>query len=648
MLRVVRYTHACGDQPLAGYTIKRGIGIGGFGEVYFAISDAGKEVALKRIQRNADIELRGVGHCLNLKHANLIALWDIRTDSQGVGWVVMEYVPGESLRETIERHPEGMKIDEITDWFRGVLAGVKHLHDRGVVHRDLKPGNIFRDADNDVVKIGDYGLSKLIGGGRSGHTETVGTFHYMAPEVGRGIYGREVDLYALGVILYEMFTGHPPFDGETSHEIIMKHLTGDPDLTRIPPAFRSLLQRLLDKDPERRFRDASSLTVAFERSLLEARESGIVTMPVGESVSRRSVVGRTRATTEVIVISEDTVKVLPEPEIVLGELREIVVAETFEPPAASAAREVTAETSQAKPQEKMSPVVKPALETPSDWDWSLWWRLAVVVALVSGAGAFPEFLPVLVVAACISFAVRWGIWLVDGNFGLSSVRWREQRAAERLPEPRRFRRYYRELPESFAMVCITVAAGIGLALAFRGGWSVEAGVFGAALITAGTVSAGWATVLGRRWDGVREERLLQGLASLIAGLGGAVVSVLMLRWLQVDLADPFGELGTNELLIAGKDVVKSPSFVGPILAFTIVAIIPRWWRWTESRRRQRLSLTPIWGAMVLGSLADLAMGWPFGWGIVLSVVVATAVQLAAPRGQLEGSRDPASSARSAA
>src|SRR5687767_10218390 len=75
--KAMKFAFTTGDKPLAGYTIKRGVGVGGFGEVYFAINDAGKEVALKRIQRNLDIEVRGVRQCLNLKHPNLIALFDI-------------------------------------------------------------------------------------------------------------------------------------------------------------------------------------------------------------------------------------------------------------------------------------------------------------------------------------------------------------------------------------------------------------------------------------------------------------------------------------------------------------------------------------------------------------------------------------------
>ena len=85
-----RFTYASGSRPLQGYTIKRGIGHGGFGEVYFATSDAGKEVALKLIRRNLDVELRGVTQCLNLKHPNLLSLYDIKQDDQGDTWVVME------------------------------------------------------------------------------------------------------------------------------------------------------------------------------------------------------------------------------------------------------------------------------------------------------------------------------------------------------------------------------------------------------------------------------------------------------------------------------------------------------------------------------------------------------------------------------
>src|SRR5688572_33125305 len=102
----LRFTHPSGSRPLDGYTIKRGVGRGGFGEVYFATSDAGKEVALKHVERNLEVELRGVSQCLNLKHVNLIDLYDVRYDEQGDAWVVMEYVAGASLKDVIDRSEE--------------------------------------------------------------------------------------------------------------------------------------------------------------------------------------------------------------------------------------------------------------------------------------------------------------------------------------------------------------------------------------------------------------------------------------------------------------------------------------------------------------------------------------------------------------
>jgi hypothetical protein len=215
-------------------------------------------VALKLVQRTLEVELRGVGQCLNLKHPNLVSLYDVMQAANGDHWVIMEHVAGETLDKVIARHPHGLPPDEALVWLHGICEGVGYLHDQGLVHRDLKPGNLF--LENGVVKIGDYGLSKFISASRrSGQTGSVGTVHYMAPEVVNGRYGKEVDLYAIGIIFYEMLTGRVPFDGESPGEILMKHLTAAPDLNALPIPFRWVIGRLLDKDPQRRYSSVQAM-----------------------------------------------------------------------------------------------------------------------------------------------------------------------------------------------------------------------------------------------------------------------------------------------------------------------------------------------------------------------------------------------------
>ncbi|HEY7308811.1 MAG TPA: serine/threonine-protein kinase [Gemmataceae bacterium] len=259
----MKFTYSSGQRPLEGFTLKRGIGRGGFGEVYFGVSDGGKEVALKLVRGDTQIELRGVAQCLNLKHTNLVNLYDLRTDNQGDHWVVMEYVAGEPLNVVLGRHPSGLPRELAREWFLGLARAVAYLHDHGIVHRDLKPGNIF--LENGMVKVGDYGLSKSIGTSqRTAQTQSVGTVHYMAPEISTGNYGKQIDTYAAGIILYEMLTGRVPFDGESSGEILMKHLTTPPDLSKVPAEYLPILSKALAKNPAQRYGSMAEMARAVE------------------------------------------------------------------------------------------------------------------------------------------------------------------------------------------------------------------------------------------------------------------------------------------------------------------------------------------------------------------------------------------------
>ena len=319
------------SKPLEGYTIKRAIHRGGFGEVYYALSDAGKEVALKLLHTNLDVELRGVAQCLNLNHPNLVSIFDVREDREGDSWVIMEYVPGPSLDRMIEMNPGGMQLDDIEHWLSGIAAGLSFLHDRGIVHRDLKPANVYSDGKQ--IKLGDVGLSKFISESRrSAQTQSVGTVYYMAPEVAKGRYGREVDIYGLGIVLYEMLTGRVPFEGETTAEILMKHLSERPNLQAVPAPLRPLLARTLDKDPRNRPADANELAQGFAQVRLAVGDARLRSPdPVAEQKYARAFVQPTQRSNpamEKTVLSDPNAEqiAVPQPNSLATEFQKMPAA----------------------------------------------------------------------------------------------------------------------------------------------------------------------------------------------------------------------------------------------------------------------------------------------------------------------------------
>ncbi|MBN1345041.1 MAG: protein kinase [Phycisphaerae bacterium] len=252
------YQYKHGDRPLEGFTIQRAVGRGGFGEVYYALSDSGREVALKCVQGYEEIELRGIRQCMNLKSPYLVTIFDVKHNDQDRPFVIMEYVSGPSLRDLLNESPSGLGAQKAAFFLREIGKGLTYLHDRGIVHRDLKPGNIFYE--DGYVKIGDYGLSKVMTASQhSGQTITVGTVHYMAPEIGKGRYDQGIDIYALGIVLFEMLTGQVPFFGASPGEILMKHMASDPDLSGIEEPFARVIRRAMDKDPERRYRTVQEM-----------------------------------------------------------------------------------------------------------------------------------------------------------------------------------------------------------------------------------------------------------------------------------------------------------------------------------------------------------------------------------------------------
>ncbi len=261
-----KYKYAAGDNPIDDYTIQYALGRGGFGEVYFANSKVGREVALKAILDHEEIELRGVQNCMNLKSSRLLTIYDVGRDTDGVLWIVMEYIRGPSLQDVIAEYPGGLQPEQAVYLLRELAIGLSDLHNAGIVHRDLKPSNVFFDGGR--LKIGDYSLSKTIASHQqSQHTITVGTVHYMAPEISLGRYDKTVDIYALGVIFYELLTGQPPHTGDTVGEVLMKHLHSDVNTELIDEPYHDLVLRSMNRDPSARYQTAEEFAKAALQSV---------------------------------------------------------------------------------------------------------------------------------------------------------------------------------------------------------------------------------------------------------------------------------------------------------------------------------------------------------------------------------------------
>lgn len=250
-----------GDR-LGPYEILACLGKGGMGEVYSARdSRLGRDVAIKvsqeRFTERFEREARTIAA---LNHPNVCHLYDVDPN-----YLVMELVEGPTLAERLK--PGAIPLDEALNIGRQIADALEAAHEKGIVHRDLKPGNIKIRPDG-TVKVLDFGLAKVGGTptvqGEHSPTQTVGpteagmilgTAGYMSPEQARGKpVDQRADIYAFGVVLYEMLTGERLHQGETTTEILASVIKGDPQLDKVPVQVRRLLRRCLEKDPQKRLR----------------------------------------------------------------------------------------------------------------------------------------------------------------------------------------------------------------------------------------------------------------------------------------------------------------------------------------------------------------------------------------------------------
>ncbi len=266
-------------QTIDGYRIEDVLGRGGMGTVYRAVDVAlDKPVALKVMApRLADDEtflerFRSEARALaRLDAPGIVRVLALRETDAGV-FIVMEYVEGDTLDTLLQRHAP-IDWDRALPLFRQILEAVSHAHASGVLHRDLKPGNILI-TDDGQVKITDFGLAKIqaTDADLTSTFETAGTIYYMSPEQIKGLRHVDArsDLFALGMIFYEVLTGRLPVETTASNYAIQHAIVEEPLLPPVtfqpdlPPALNDVLMTMLAKDPADRFQDARAVLEALQ------------------------------------------------------------------------------------------------------------------------------------------------------------------------------------------------------------------------------------------------------------------------------------------------------------------------------------------------------------------------------------------------
>jgi eukaryotic-like serine/threonine-protein kinase len=260
------------------YRIVGRIGSGGMADVYEAEdTQLGRRVALKLLHRRfaEDAEFverfrREASAAAGLSHPNVVQVFD-RGEWDGTYYIAMELLEGRNLKQVVREHgalDPALAVDIVLQ----ILKAARFAHRRGIVHRDIKPHNVIVDEEG-RAKVTDFGIARA---GASDMTETgsiMGTAQYLSPEQAQGqpVDARS-DLYSIGVVLYELLTGVPPFDADSPVTIALKQVSEDPlppslRNPAVTPALEAVVMRALRKDPAERFQDADEFIVALETAM---------------------------------------------------------------------------------------------------------------------------------------------------------------------------------------------------------------------------------------------------------------------------------------------------------------------------------------------------------------------------------------------
>ena len=271
-------------QKVGSFEITEMIGRGGMGVVYLAHDTKLKRsVAIKsvpakwRTDSNARARFKREAELLaSLNHPNIAVIYDIIEQDESAGYLILEYVPGETLTERIAREP--LTLEQALSIGQQIAEAVSAAHEKGIIHRDLKPSNI-KITPEGRLKVLDFGLAKLsiteakkrnIANTQPGRV--IGTPAYMSPEQARGNEtDHRTDIWSFGCIIYQMLTGRLPFEGETATDTLVRIIKSEPDWEALPKEtpsnIRSLLRRCLEKNPNRRLGNVADASIEINGAL---------------------------------------------------------------------------------------------------------------------------------------------------------------------------------------------------------------------------------------------------------------------------------------------------------------------------------------------------------------------------------------------
>lgn len=277
------------NKIIAGrYVLKELIGQGGMADVYLAEDSILKRTVAVKIMRsslNGDPVYvtrfhREASAAAALTHKNIVQIYDVGEDGDDY-FIVMEYVPGQTLKELI--HKRGaLHYVEAVDIMKQVVSATAKAHSMGIIHRDLKPQNIMV-TDSGVVKIGDFGIASIQSLSQVTQTDTImGSLHYLAPEIARGEKATiQSDIYALGIVFYELLRGEVPFNGESPVNIALKHMRDDiPSVREFNPSILQSVENIIikatAKNVHNRYLSASDMLDDLSTCLSRENEEKLV------------------------------------------------------------------------------------------------------------------------------------------------------------------------------------------------------------------------------------------------------------------------------------------------------------------------------------------------------------------------------------